>query len=859
MAMKFYIVFVLSCCGAIGVRGEGIVLSDDGQSNYSILLATDSSLSEQHGAKELQYFLHKICGADFHIKTSDMLPTEPVVFVGRNKALEKLGVRIDFNRLGTDGFVIRTVGPNLILAGGKQRGSMYAVYSFLEDYLGCRWYSPSVSVIPKKRTIVLEKIDRREIPAFESRDIYYTSFMRDGLFAARNRINGAVSAVTPELGGKIDIRPFVHALPTILPVKKYFKQHPEYFAEYHGERLFWREAFPCMTNPDVLKIVVQAVEKNIAEHPEAEIFDISPGDGAYGLCDCANCKAIKKKTGTDSGLLIWFANQVARQVKKQYPNKFIEVIAYNATRKPPKHIKADPNVIVRICERDIHPYLPMKLDKTTTYPDIVRQWCKVSDKVYIWHYVTNFGHYYAPNPNFYSVASYLKFYKDVGVDGVFCQGKCQDFGGEFANLRAWFIAKLLWNPCQNPDKVIDDFMMGYYGQAGKYVREYFDLIHQAAISNPEKTDFIDPKKSYLKNAQLKQAFEIFDKAKQLAENKVFRKRVTEASLPVEYTAIQRGMVLVRKKNKFVPSPWANGLRSRIEKFRNTVKSFGYTYLAEVNGNVDKVVGRWLKRIKRLRKTSYPIITLKNDKIVVEIVPGFGGRIIGMWRVDNPVNVMFPGRPDSSDYPFVGGYEDWFGRSWHGPGWDADFKVIKIAKDNSTLILKAKYNNQWIYTRKFKLIPGKVKIEITSIYTNISKKAADRATIHVNAWFSYKALPTEQVYVLQKSRSGKQWKCIDQLNQGPRSVWLNKDWRPTAGVWMIVNPKTGLGLINRIETDNYMKYGRYRIRRWDMEGISGMEFYDGRVEGSPSPKVQQGKSITLTHSYEIVNDYRRLIK
>ncbi len=851
-------VLMISFC-VLTVVGQERFLCRDGRTEYVILLATDSSSSEQHAAKELHNFLYKISGADFPVVIVDQLPNKPVIFVGRNRAFDTLGVSIDFDSLGPDGFVIRTVGRHLILAGGKQRGSMYAVYSFLEDHLGCRWYSPSVSVIPRQKTIVLEKIDRREVPAFASRDIYYSSFMRDGLFAVRNRINGAVSKVTPELGGKIDIQPFVHALPKILPVKKYFKQHPEYFAEYHGERLFWREAFPCMTNPDVLKIVVKAVEKAIVEHPNAEIFDISPGDGAYGLCDCVNCRAIKKKTGTDSGLLIWFANQVARQIKKKYPNKFIEVIAYNATRKPPKHIKADPNVIVRICQRDTHPYLPMEMDKTTNYPNTVRQWCKVSDKVYVWHYVTKFSHYYAPNPNFYSVASYLKFYKNVGVDGVFCQGKCQDFGGEFADLRAWFMAKLLWDPNQNPDRLIDDFMTGYYGKAGKYVREYFDLIHKSAISNPAKTDFIDPKKSYLTDAQLRRAFEIFDRAERVAENKTFLKRVIEARLPVEYVAIQRGMILVREGERFRWNRWVDGLDSRIEKFRDTVKSFGYKYLAEVNGEVDKVVSRWFKRIERIKREKYyPIIVLRNDKMVVEVVPGFGGRIIGMWRVDNPVNIMFANCLGSADYPFVGGYEDWFGRNWHGPGWDVDFEVLKIAKDNSVLTIRARCNNQWIYTREFRLIPGKAKLKITSIYTNIAKRVIDRASIHVNVWFSYRVLPTERVYVLQKTSLGERWKCIDRLSQGPREVWLDKDWRPDAGVWMIVNPKTGLGLINRIETDNYVKYGRYRLRRWGIEGISGMEFYDGRVEGSPSPRVLPGKSITLIHSYEIVNDYRRLV-
>jgi len=57
--------------------------------------------------------------------------------------------------LGTDGIVIRNLGDDLILAGGHPRGTLYAVYTFLEDMLGCRWWSSKVSTIPKKSTIVV--------------------------------------------------------------------------------------------------------------------------------------------------------------------------------------------------------------------------------------------------------------------------------------------------------------------------------------------------------------------------------------------------------------------------------------------------------------------------------------------------------------------------------------------------------------------------------------------------------------------------------------------------------------------------------------------------------------------------------
>jgi hypothetical protein len=61
--------------------------------------------------------------------------------------------------------------------------------------------------------------------------------------------------------------------------------------------------------------------------------------------------------------------------------------------------------------------------------------------------------------------------------GIMEQAAYQSRGGEFAELRAYLISKLLWNPDCNVEQVINDFMYGYYGRAGQFVREYFDYLH----------------------------------------------------------------------------------------------------------------------------------------------------------------------------------------------------------------------------------------------------------------------------------------------------------------------------------------------------------------------------------------------
>ena len=60
-----------------------------------------------------------------------------------------MNTTIDIASLGKEGYVIRTVGNDLLIVGGALRGNLYGVYGLLEDHMGCRWFTPDCSRIPK--------------------------------------------------------------------------------------------------------------------------------------------------------------------------------------------------------------------------------------------------------------------------------------------------------------------------------------------------------------------------------------------------------------------------------------------------------------------------------------------------------------------------------------------------------------------------------------------------------------------------------------------------------------------------------------------------------------------------------------
>ncbi len=86
----------------------------------------------------------------------------------------------------------------------------------------------------------------------------------------------------------------------------------------------------------------------------------------------------------------------------------------------------------------------------------------------MWDYVVQFRNLLSPFPNLRVLQPNIQYFRDNGIQMMFQQGS----GGlmsEFVELRSYIIAKLLWNPDLDVDLLMDDFLNGYYGPAGKYI------------------------------------------------------------------------------------------------------------------------------------------------------------------------------------------------------------------------------------------------------------------------------------------------------------------------------------------------------------------------------------------------------
>jgi hypothetical protein len=81
---------------------------------------------------------------------------------------------------------------------------------------------------------------------------------------------------------------------------------------------------------------------------------------------------------------------------------------------------------------------------------------EISKDIIVWDYVIQFNNLISPFPNLHVLKPNIQFFASHGVNAMFEQGN-REVGGEFAELRAYLLSKLLWNPEANVDTLTERF------------------------------------------------------------------------------------------------------------------------------------------------------------------------------------------------------------------------------------------------------------------------------------------------------------------------------------------------------------------------------------------------------------------
>ncbi len=510
-----------------------IILAENKLTKWHIAKKTGLSPSEEYAISEFVSLFEEISGAEIRILEYRESAPNQIIIGGENIA-----------GLGNDGFEISASEDLIKIVGSPVRGTLYGVYSFFEDYLGCRWFTHDVKVIPKRSTVEIPEIERRTVPVLEYRESFFTDMFQSSA-AAPNKCNGASCRLEEKHGGKIAYHGFVHTFFPMVPPNAYFEKHPEYYSEIDGVRKH-EHAQLCLSNPEVLAIVIEKVKEGFRKDPNAKIASVSQNDW-HGYCECEKCSAVDREEGSPAGSVLRFVNAVAEAVEDEFPDRYIDTLAYQYTRKAPLITKPRKNVIIRLCSIECcfaHSFetcTDIQKDgkgRNSSFVDDMKAWAKIADNIYVWDYVVDFSHYLMPFPNFNVLKDNINFFIRHNVKGIFEQGCYTTRFGEMNALRGYVLAKLLWDPSYDVDFAINEFLTGYFGMAAPSIRRYIDTLHAAAAPNTADGQhfgiFISPPESFFTPELLDTFDELFDRAEMMADDDEVLKRVKTERLAPDY-------------------------------------------------------------------------------------------------------------------------------------------------------------------------------------------------------------------------------------------------------------------------------------------------------------------------------------
>lgn len=802
---------------------------------YQIVTPNEPSPSEAHAAQELQFHLEAMTGELIDIRRAADADRRYAIIVGKSEFLaERQRLLIDFASLGTEGILLRTDGAALILVG-NQRGVLYAVYTFLEEYCGCRWFTADCVTIPKTGTVRIGKLDRTYLPPFEYRDTDYPN-CRPPEFGVRNKLNGMCSRASAEWGGHYKYRGFVHTFNGLVSPDTYFADHPEYFSEIKGVRVGPDHTQLCLTNPEVLRVATETVKRWIAESPDCQIISVSQNDW-HNYCQCRVCTALAELEGSQAGPLLHFVNAIADAVHDEHPDMIIDTLAYQYTRKPPLLVKPRPNVAVRLCSIEccfVHPLATCPQNQS--FVADIEGWNAICDRLHIWDYVINYAHTIQPFPNLSVIKPNIEFFRDHGVKGIYEEANYFSKGGELAELRTYLMAKTLWDPSYDTDQAIDEFVAAYYGPAGPFVRDYIDLIHRTVCSNPERhVRIYSSPDSYLKDpAMLAAAEALFDRAEAaVAADPVRLHRVQVARLPIMYTRIALGGSRYQRQGDGLVTEAADA--SLAERFEAIAKAEGVTHIREgQRGAFDE----WITQVKQ-RNRPLDLLTLANGQLTAELIPAMGGRIWSLKRADGKELLKQFGSDAEGWQPSEGGYEEYSTTGYRGPGWSETYRVVK--QDDRSVELECVLANGFVMNRRVELAVDQPELTVTSTVRN-GTKAPLKAGFRIHPAFTVTRTATAQAFIKQADGS---WRVVPLANpedpEAEKELWLRGNECP-AGAWGVFDSEAKLGLLDTFAPEQvdfcYLnwngKQSRVNLEEWSAQG-----------------ELKPGAALTLRNTYRVI--------
>ncbi len=466
--------------------GEGTLTLFDAQTPLFILLPETPDESLTAAAETLADYLEQITGT--RPQTVNSLRGAP------DGAAISLGYAQTLQEQPKGSYTLRADAgsPMFYIEAADARGLFNGVYGFLRRECGVEIYAADVKRVPRADKIEIKTpYDFSYTPTLEYADTDWIS-PHDLEFALANGLNGSYSPIEAAYGGKVNYVWFCHSLTNgIVPEGELFESHPEYFALTKNGK---REATQlCLSNPDVVARAIQDVKNQLAQsyNPDAALNIVSvTQDDNQDYCVCENCTAIAEQYGgQQSGLMLWFVNQIAEAIEPEYPDVVVDTFAYQYTRQAPTGIVPRDNVCVRLCSIECcfaHTLDDPACERNTAFMKDLEDWSKISNRLYVWDYTTNYSQTLGVFPDFGVMRQNINVFRTHNVVGIYEEGAY--YAGQcnvgFVDLSAYLLSCFMRDEmtAEEERELTKGYMETYYGgeEAGAAMLEILDIITEHA-------------------------------------------------------------------------------------------------------------------------------------------------------------------------------------------------------------------------------------------------------------------------------------------------------------------------------------------------------------------------------------------
>ncbi|MBQ4517053.1 MAG: DUF4838 domain-containing protein [Clostridia bacterium] len=619
-----------------------ITLIKNKQSAYCIAIPQNASNVEKTVAGELAEYVDKVYDVLLPV-VSESSVSGKAFYVGHTEYAKNNGFTAD----SCENWMICVHNENVILHGGltnTDRGVGYAVYHFLEDIVGVRWWTWFEEYVPNEDTLELaDDFASSGTPVFEYRNVIDTFQPVNYEYILRNRMNAWSDITNIE---QIAHKDFVnrggvkyfgpphpsHTIPRLVLIDELYDEHPDWFA--YNALLGYRPKTPqhgtnyCHTNEGLIRYVADKVIANIDENIKrskelgiepASFFSVSVAD-SQGHCQCEKCAPLHEKAGR-SGYNLYLANEVAKLVAEKHPEVLIHTLIYWDYIEPPKDDTVpEPNILVHFADlkadlmRDIHH--PVNKDCLR----LLDTWSKACEKnnstMYIWDY---FLQEY-PNtsmPYFLKLAHNFRYFHEKGGKGCFIEHEISHVS-DFFSMTQWLLARVMEDPYQDYEALKEDFIVRYYGDAAPQVRQYIKLLEQNLADNGCRTMVFEQAVlgNYMNYVTVRDGIKILSEAEQAVANdetRLKRIRLLQSCLyrtyALRYDDFEK---IAASRGETLPISKEDAANLVIEYVKVNVEVYGNEKYPEHTESIAKRIEEEIHHMKRLVIKPKPVVPVPEE-------------------------------------------------------------------------------------------------------------------------------------------------------------------------------------------------------------------------------------------------------